>query len=544
LAQAMRRQRKIVLMAEQALAVRPGLDAVRPVLPTEPFYSAASKNWGVAWLDPDSDGIVRRHWPFPSPGPYPSFAETAASVLQGQRNEPPQARWLRFYGSEPPWKHISYTAALQQPTGYFRDEIVFIGTQPKTSVSDNEPDKFRTPYFRWTGEAEAGTEIMITSFLNLVNEQSLRRSDRFELIMFVLTGCAMGLGLCSPGTGRAIIALIAVTVSVVIGAFALTLYTNYWFPWLIVAGGQMPAALLCMVLGSKVSKVASDAAASDSDVAPKIPGYSIIHPRFGHGAYGKVWLARRKDKSWRAVKMVRLSDFANDVTPFERELSGINLYHAICRKHLDLLQVEFVSERFPTYFYYIMELGDGIASGWEDQPARYRPHDLHAEWQRAPGRRLPISQCLSIGLAVSQSLELLHREGLTHRDIKPQNILFVNGRTKLADLGLITDIRGSIQRTLVGTPGYMPPPPETPGTPHADIYALGMVLYVISTGRNPALFPEISATLLGANDSNEFLLLNNIILKACQPNPIDRFASAQHMFCELQKLQQRLVLSR
>lgn len=533
LAQAMRRQRHIVLMAEQALAVRPELDAVRPVLPAEPFYSATSQQWGVAWLDPDSDGIVRRHWPFPSPGPYPSLAETAASLSRSQKVDAPRERWLRYYGPEPPWKHISYTAALQQPRGHFRDEIVFIGVQPKTSVFDNEPDKFRTPYSRWTGQAEAGTEIIITSFLNLLNGQSLFRSAALDLLVIVFIGFVMGAVAGFGSKLKSSAAVVSLTALAMILSSVLTSYTNYWYPWLIIVGGQMPVALLWgLVTG--MSPV-------EAEAAPKIPGYSLVFPPFGRGAYGRVWLAQGKNKVWRAVKVVRLSDFENDVTPFEREFAGVTLYHTICRKHPSLLQVEFLSERFPTYFYYIMELGDSIASGWEKEPARYRPRDLNAELTRAPGKRLPISQCVSIGMAVSTTLELLHQQGVTHRDIKPQNILYVNGHPKLADLGLITDIRASAQRTLVGTPGYMPPAPETPGTPQADIYALGMVLYVISTGRRPALFPEISATLLGGTD--EFLLLNNIILKACEPNPIDRFNSARQMFCELEKLQKAVVSS-
>src|SRR5439155_13493090 len=112
-------------------------------------------------------------------------------------------------------------------------------------------------------------------------------------------------------------------------------------------------------------------------------------------------------------------------------------------------------------------------------------------------------------------------------DIKPQNIIFVNGGPKLADVGLVAEILPPDQEgSWVGTPGYLPPPPEPPGTPHADIYALGMVMYVISTGGDPAFFPDLSTSLLERTGHADFLRLNAIITKACQPDRAQRYASA------------------
>jgi serine/threonine protein kinase len=192
--------------------------------------------------------------------------------------------------------------------------------------------------------------------------------------------------------------------------------------------------------------------------------------------------------------------------------------------------VDFVSPKKAGCFYYVMELGDALEPGWQQAPATYRPRDLVSERARLPRRRLPVKECLRIGIILTEALEFLHRQGMTHRDIKPQNIIYVDGKPKLADLGLITEIRPADQaRTLVGTPGYMPPPPERPGTVAADLYALGMVLYVVVTGRAPTAFPEIATTLVDTTEPPEFFILNPVILKACQPVPADRYASAAEM---------------
>jgi serine/threonine protein kinase len=161
---------------------------------------------------------------------------------------------------------------------------------------------------------------------------------------------------------------------------------------------------------------------------------------------------------------------------------------------------------------------------------------------RSQGRKLPVRECIRIGLALTDALNFLHQQGLTHRDIKPQNIIFVNGQPKLTDMGLITEIRPPDQeRTAIGTPGYMPPPPELPGTPQADIYALGMVLYVSSTGRKAAFFPEIATNLVDAREPVDFFKLNSIILKACHPDCAERYKTAAEMRCALLETNKALM---
>lgn len=270
----------------------------------------------------------------------------------------------------------------------------------------------------------------------------------------------------------------------------------------------------------------------------------LLNPPFGQGAYGKVWLARNALGQWRALKVIYLANFDHDSDPYDREFNGISKYKPISDRHPGLLEVEFVSEKQPDgYFFYVMELGDPLTPGWEKKPSTYRPRDLLTEPRSAPGKKLATRQCVSIGLALTDALDFLHRQGLTHRDIKPQNIIFVNGRPKLADMGLIAEIRPVGQkRTYVGTPGYMPPPPEMPGTQQADIYALGMMLYVLSTGREPTFFPQISTTLAESPLVDSFVPLNSVILRACHPDCAQRYSSAAELHAALQEVQAMLEL--
>ncbi|HXI72244.1 MAG TPA: serine/threonine-protein kinase [Verrucomicrobiae bacterium] len=537
LAAAMRRQRQIVLMAEQAQVTHPGLAGAQPTLPAELFLHAAKTSWGVAWLNPDLDTIVRRQWPFPSPGPYPSLPWTAARLAGAKLNEAPQERWLRYYGQDGGCTRMSYQYALTQPTNYFRDRIVFIGTEPKTSLPDGEPDKFPTPYTRWTGEASGGVEILLAEFLNLLNDDSLQRPPAWvELILLTVTGIFLGGGLWRLRVRNALMIAAGIFLGVAVSAVWLSYYSNCWFPWLIIAGGQVPCALAwTLVTGLRRAPVPAGTASSEP--MPETPGYELFHPPFAGGAYGKVWLARNAAGQWRALKVIYLAKFEGDPDPYEREFAGVQKYQPISDRHPGLLRVDFVSEKKADFFYYVMELGDSVEPGWENQPALYKPRDLVSERARLRGRRLPVKECVRLGILLSEALDFLHRQGMTHRDIKPQNIIFVNGQPKLADLGLVTGIRPLGHRgTLVGTPGFMPPSPERPGTVAADIYSLGMVLYVVCTGRAAALFPEVATTLVSTGEPPEFLPLNSVILKACAPRPEERYASAAEMRAALEAL--------
>ena len=540
LATALHHQHKFVLMAKQSSVNLPGLAGVEPVLPNQKFLSAGGTNWGVAWLSPDLDGIVRQHWPFPSPGASPSLPETVARLAGAHLDPVPRERWLRYYGENGAWPILGYRFALTQPKGYFRGKTVFIGTQPSTTKADDETDEFSTPYTRWTGRTSGGIEIMTAATLNLINGDWLRRpAGWMELVALVISGILLGAGISWLKPLAAGLATVVVAGGVALAAIAWSYHSNYWFPWLLISGAQAPCALAAALAGRFLFPKETGPKALKK--IPKTPGYKLFQPAIGEGAYGKVWLARNQAGQWRALKAIYLENFNENTDPYDREFNGITRYMAVPGKPAGLLRIDFVSEKQDGYFYYVMELADSLTPDWQKNLAKYQPHDLAAERARTPGNRLPTRDCLRLGLVLTEALESLHRHGLTHRDIKPQNVIFVDGQPKLADLGLIAEIRPADQvKTYVGTPGYMPPPPEFPGTPQADIFALGMVLYVLSTGRNAALFPDISTSLVSNVEPAGFLPLNAIILKACQPNPASRYASAADMHRALLELQDKL----
>src|ERR1041385_589780 len=261
-----------------------------------------------------------------------------------------------------------------------------------------------------------------------------------------------------------------------------------------------------------------------------IPEHDLLR-RIGRGSYGEVWLARAMTGVYRAVKIVHRQTF-DDSRPFERELAGLHRFEPISRSHEGLIDVLQVGQnRDQGYFYYVMELGDDQRSGQLIDPDHYQPKNLAKE-QAARGT-LPFEECLQIGLSLSLALAHLHEHGLIHRDIKPSNIIFVNGLPKLADIGLVADIKVAL--SYVGTEGYIPP--EGPSSPQADVFSLGKVLYEISTGKDRNEFPELPVPLGDVSDPSLALELNEVILKACERDLHKRYATARDMHADLVVLQ-------
>ena len=281
---------------------------------------------------------------------------------------------------------------------------------------------------------------------------------------------------------------------------------------------------------------------------PTIPDHTLRRA-IGRGAYGEVWLARNVMGAPRAVKIVWRKQFESE-RPYEREFAGVQRYEPVSRSADGLVHVLHVGRNDAEgYFYYVMELADDAQDpGGRNQESvkidapeltpdscplttEYVPRTLRSDLKQL--HRLPVADCLRVALDVVGGLARLHERGLVHRDVKPGNIIFVEGRAKLADLGLVST--GGEGRTFVGTEGYIPP--EGPGSPAADLYALGMVLYEAATGYPPDRFPKVPAEWFAEDAAPESLEFHEVVLKACEGAKERRYQSAEEMQADLALLQ-------
>jgi eukaryotic-like serine/threonine-protein kinase len=248
----------------------------------------------------------------------------------------------------------------------------------------------------------------------------------------------------------------------------------------------------------------------------------------GRGAYGEIWLARTVTGAFRAVKIVYRKTFESE-RAFLREFEGMSAFEPISRAHGGFINILHVG-RTASYLYYSMELADDHLDGRRIDTGSYEPRTLKTDLTRH--KRLSADESIRVGLSLTEALEALHMRGLTHRDIKPSNIIFIEGVPKLADIGLVAT---SGQQSFVGTEGYVPP--EGPGTPCADVYSLGKLLYETCTGKDRLDFPEVDSQLSTRPDRDRLLQLNDVLIKACANDPKKRYDSAAEMHRDLAALE-------
>ena len=106
------------------------------------------------------------------------------------------------------------------------------------------------------------------------------------------------------------------------------------------------------------------------------------------------------------------------------------------------------------------------------------------------GPPLPLEQGRGIAVRLGKAVALLHRNGIIHRDIKPDNVILeVNGGLKLIDLGvaLVPGVDEFPAEDIPGTPSYMAPEllAGQPGDERSDLFALGVTLFEALTGTYP-----------------------------------------------------------
>jgi hypothetical protein len=278
---------------------------------------------------------------------------------------------------------------------------------------------------------------------------------------------------------------------------------------------------------------------------PRVADHELIR-RIGAGSYGEVWLARSVTGQWRAVKAVSRDRFSSD-RPYEREFRGVVQFEPISRSHPSLVQVLHVGRDDEAgAFYYVMELADGagkvISESVNSESVQsaataplntdslitdYSPRTLRTDL-KARGR-LAVAEAVTLGVELAGALGHIHRHGLVHRDVKPSNVIFVQGRPKLADLGLVTST--SEARSFVGTEGFIPP--EGPGTVKADLFALGRLLYEAVTGKDRCEFPELPSDLDSWSNREEFLEFNEVVTQLCAPEPERRYSNAAEVAGDL-----------
>jgi len=234
----------------------------------------------------------------------------------------------------------------------------------------------------------------------------------------------------------------------------------------------------------------------------------------GSGAYGSVYLISDAAGGRYALKIVDKNVIGGS---WEREFRGLKHYRTQVSEHPNLIKI-FHIEDCGDFFYYTMEAADDLAEG-----NGYFPATL-ANLIRKRGH-LPAENLRETFKSLLDGLEHLHNAKMIHRDIKPDNIIFVNGVPKFGDIGLLDTTTHTL--SLAGTQDFVPPEyllgQEKEPTAEIDIYALGKTLYCAFTGNDADEFPFVAPELL---KNPEYRIFNRLVRAACTPERSLRLKSA------------------
>jgi len=269
--------------------------------------------------------------------------------------------------------------------------------------------------------------------------------------------------------------------------------------------------------------------------------YEIL-ATLGKGGMGVVYRANdRKLDDIVALKVLRPEMLKDDPTHIERFKQEIKLARKIT--HRNVLRTHDFGEAEGTP-YISMEFLEGVTL-----------KDLI----KSKGA-LPVGVGLRIAKQICAGLEAAHRQGVIHRDIKPQNMLILpeSGEVKIMDFGIarVSELKGqsglTSDGTVMGTPDYMPPE-QAQGNPadfRSDIYSLGVVLFEVFTGRLPFSGDTVMALVMNhiqkppprPRSLNPGLPedLETIILRCLEKAPAKRYAQVADIQKDLAAVSSRL----
>ena len=163
-----------------------------------------------------------------------------------------------------------------------------------------------------------------------------------------------------------------------------------------------------------------------------------------------------------------------------------------------------------------------------------------------PNLPLKLAEIIDIAKQMARALAAAHAQNIIHRDIKPSNVMFAgSGLVKIVDFGLarVSDHTATLTHGAAGTLGYMAPEQALNRAldQRVDIWALGVVLAEMLTGRNPFQRDSLPATLLAVLNEPPTSLegvpleVQSIVYRALAKDRLERYQSCSELLHDLEK---------